>query len=83
MERTGLFILNAGIIRLAMGASLDYNIKDHHVLEVWALDGGGLKSKTAAIVNISVVDVNNKVLYFQYYTLKLFLKGVENFIHSF
>ncbi|CAG7830108.1 unnamed protein product [Allacma fusca] len=56
------FLVDAetGIISLAPGALLDYNEKNAHVLEVIAIDGGGKRSVDAAIVNISITDVNNK-----------------------
>ena len=57
------FVIDAdtGIVRVALGATLDYNAKAHHLLEVYMVDGGGLKS-SPAFVNISLVDVNNKVM---------------------
>ena len=57
------FLVDAetGIISLAPGATLDYNEKTYHALEVIAVDGGGKRSDSAALVNISLTGMINLI----------------------
>jgi len=58
------FLVDAdtGSVRLGPGAVLDYNVHPAHILEIAAVDGGGLTSETATLINITVIDTNNKVI---------------------
>lgn len=55
-----------GLLRLAPGAQLDYNVKKNHILEIIALDGGGVQSEVPCVVNITIKDVNNKKPKFEF-----------------
>lgn len=57
---------DTGIVRLAPGAILDYNVKPYHLLEIVALDGGGKQSEKSSILNITIKDINNKLPKFEY-----------------
>lgn len=57
-----------GLVRLAPGAQLDYNIKPVHILEIIGIDGGGKSSLEPCIFNISLKDINNKKPRFEFNT---------------
>lgn len=59
-----------GVVRLAPGAILDYNVKPFHVLEIVALDGGGKPSEKSCILNITIKDINNKLPKFEFNDLE-------------
>ena len=54
------------MVRLSPGAVLDYNAKSSHVLEIIAIDGGGLASSEPCIFNITLKDINNKKPRFEF-----------------
>ena len=55
---------DSGVISVAHGASLDPDLSDpkkkNYILTVTALDGGDQQLSSSCLVNISVLDVNNK-----------------------
>jgi len=56
----------SGIVRLAPGAILDYNVRPFHIVEVIGLDGGGKQSESSCILNVTLQDINNKKPKFEF-----------------
>ena len=56
----GLFFINSSTGIITLSKSLDRETKDFHRLEVQVTDGGGLKSKNSAVVQVTVLDVNDE-----------------------
>lgn len=56
----GHFYMESSTGVISLLKSLDRETKDFHRLEVEVTDGGGLKSKNSAVVEVTVLDVNDE-----------------------
>jgi len=50
-----------GVVSLSTGTALDFNVHSSYILHIFAIDGGGLKSSLPALINITILDTNNKL----------------------
>ena len=56
----GIFFISSSSGVITLIKPLDRETKDFHRLEVQVMDGGGLKSKNSAVVEVTVLDVNDE-----------------------